>query len=80
MGADTRHSALIKDYDAVGIFHRADALGNNQTGGALQISCEPLAKRGIGTIIQSREGIVENEDLRLAGYGAGDGEPLLLAA
>ena len=39
MRADARHSALIEDNNAVGIFHRADALGNNQAGGALQISC-----------------------------------------
>ena len=72
--------ALVEHDDAVGVADGADALGDDQLGHAGAGLFQRVAQRAVGLVVQRGEGIVEDEDLRPAADGAGDGQPLLLPA
>ena len=80
MRADARNRALVEDDDAVGIADRADALGNDELRRLAAGLAQALAQNAVGAEVQRREGIVKNQNFRLATDRAGDREPLLLAA
>ena len=78
MGTATHDFALVEDDDLVSIHNGSHALSHNQDGGLLGHFLEPLAQLGVSLIVQGREGIVEDIDIRALNYGTGNRQALLL--
>ena len=72
--------AVLDHQDQIRVTQGADSLGHQHGGGVAVIVSQGLAQIGIGLIVQSRGGIVQNENFRIGCQGSGDEEPLLLAA
>ena len=79
MGADTGDPSLIQNDDLLCMENRADTLGHNDRGRVRSLLFSGLSKGRISLIVQSREAVIKNVNLRLSGDGAGNGETLLLA-
>ena len=73
-------AALLHDDDAVGAQHRGEAMGDHQGGAAGGKVLERLLHRALGFRVERRGRLVEQQDRRVAQDGAGDREPLALAA
>ena len=56
----------------VGVEDRADSLCHDDSGGIGVLSSQGLAQQGIRLIIQRAGGIIQNQNLRVAGQRAGD--------
>lgn len=80
VGAEAVDLAVVQHEDAVGILHRGNALCNDDLGGAGDLLTERLPDLCVGGGIHGTGGVVEDEDLRLAQQGTGDGQTLFLAA
>ena len=80
VGAEAVDLAVVQHEDAVGILHRGNALCNDDLGGAGDLLTERLPDLCVGGGIHGTGGVVEDEDLRLAQQGAGDGQTLFLTA
>src|SRR4029077_11022507 len=80
VGADVLHLAVGEDHDAVGHAHAGEAVRDENRGLAVRELLEALEDLVLGAGVQRGGGLVENEDLRVAHVGAGDGDLLPFAA
>ena len=78
MGADSNHPSFVQNNNFIGIPDSTNALCHDHPGGILQLIGESPAELGIGAVVQSGKGIIKDQDLRLPGERAGNGEPLFL--
>ena len=72
--------AIVHNNDQVGVLHRADALGNDELGGVREEGRKGFLDGSIRFGINSRSGIVQDQNLWLFQQSAGDAKPLLLTA
>ena len=80
MRALSRDVVVVEDDYLVGVADGADALGDDDDGGVLQVLGEGAAYLGLGGGVDRGGGVVEYEYRGVPEHGAGDAEPLLLAA
>ena len=80
MRALGRDVVVVEDDYLVGVADGADALGDDDDGGVLQVLGEGAAYLGLGGGVDRGGGVVEYEYRGVPEHGAGDAEPLLLAA
>ena len=80
MGPQALGNAVLQHQDLITVHDGADALGNDDGGGAREGLGQALAEGGIGLIIQGAGGVVQDQKFRSAGQGPGNEDPLLLAA
>ncbi len=60
--------------------HGGDALRHNNDRGVVGFSLQRTAQRHVGLVVQRREAVVKQIDLRVLGNGAGNRKALLLPA
>ena len=72
-------AAPLQHEDAVGHARRAEAVADQQGGAAPEQPGELPVELGLGHGVEGRGRFVEDEQLRVAGEGAGDGDPLPLS-
>ena len=72
--------AVVQHQDLIGVEDGGNALCHDDHGGVVGLFLQRTAQGDIRLVVKGRETVVEQIDLRLLGNGAGDGEPLLLAA
>lgn len=60
--------------------HSGDALRHNNDRGVVGFSLQRTAQRHVGLVVQRREAVVKQIDLRVLGNGAGNRKALLLPA
>ena len=79
-GTDIVDLAVVEDDDAVGILDGGDFLGDDDLGHmrklGFQVFLEPVFRHAV----ESGEGVVEDENLRIAENGSGDTDSLSLSA
>ena len=63
---------VVEHQDPVGVFDGADPLGNEEHRHPLRPG-DGTAESGVGRIVQRTGGIIQNQDLRAADKGPGDG-------
>ena len=80
MGAQSGDVVVLQDDNLVGVLDRADALGDDDDGGILQILVEGFADIGLGGRVHGGGGVVQNEHRRFAEHGPRNAQPLLLPA
>ncbi len=80
MGALADDAALIQHQDLVRVQHGGDALRHNNDCGVVSFSFQRTAQRHVGLVVQRREAVVKQIDLRVLGNGAGNRKALLLPA
>src|SRR5713101_4292816 len=73
-------AALLEDHDVAGILDGRDAVRDDHGGAALHDAAETAKNFLFGIGVHAGEGIVEDEDARITGHGAGDGGALALAS
>lgn len=73
-------AAGYEDGDLVGVAGGGDAVGDEDGGPALHDGAKAVEDALFGVGVDAGEGVVEDEDARVADDGAGDGGALLLAA
>ena len=73
-------AALVEDEDLVGKADGRCALRDQKRGGAPRQLTQRVAQRGIGGKVERGGAVIQNQNFRFPGQGAGDGEPLALAA
>ena len=76
-------AAQVHNPDAVGnVFHRPQVVGDKQVGdpGILLDFLQQVDDLGLDGDVQSRDGLVADDEFRIQGQGAGDADPLALAA
>ena len=73
-------AALVEDEDLVGKADGRCALRDQKRGGAPRQLTQRMAQRGVGSEVERGGAVVQDQNFRLSGQGAGDGEPLALAA
>lgn len=78
MRANTNGLAAFQDNDLVRISDGADALCNDHTGSTLQIFGQCSTEGCIRAVVQSREGIVEDQNFGVSCKSTSNGKPLLL--
>ena len=80
VGSDLGDAALLEDDDQVGLFHAADAVGDDEGGAAVHDEVHAAADQVFGFGIDAGGGVIEDEDARVGEDGPGDGQALLLPA
>ena len=80
MGALADDAPLIQHQDLVRVQHGGDALRHNNDRGVVGFSLQRTAQRHVGLVVQRREAVVKQIDLRVLGNGAGNRKALLLPA
>ena len=80
VGADLGDGSAIKHEDAVGMANRAQAVGDDKRGAAVEQSGQALLDQPFALGVEVTGGLVEDEDARVGQDGPGDGQPLALAA
>src|ERR1700730_11214867 len=73
-------AAVAQDDDLVGVAHGGGAVRNQNGGAALHDATQAGEDALFGLRVDAGEGIVEDEDARVADDGASDGGALLLSA
>ncbi len=72
--------AAVEHRDLVGVAHRREAVSDHDRRAALGQPLERLADGALGLHVERARGLVEHEHRRVAQDGAGDRDPLALAA
>ncbi len=72
--------ALFYDEDLVGSADGGETVGYDEGGAALHEEVEAVLDHGFGLGVEGAGGLVEDEDAGVGEDGAGDGDPLALAA
>ena len=80
MSALAHQPAVVQHQDLIGVEDGGNALCHDDHGGVVGLLLQRTAQGDIRLVVKGGEAVVEQIDLRLLGNGAGDGEPLLLAA
>ena len=80
MLADADHFAMVENDDLVGVHDGADALGDDDAGRVGKFFGDAATDRFVGLVVEGREGVIKDEDLRFGSDGPGDAKALLLAA
>ena len=80
MAAGLGDAAAIDDVDEVGIDDGREAVGDDHGGAAAHQRLERRLHLALGFGVERRGRLVEQQDRRVLQHGAGDGEPLALAA
>src|SRR5438067_10472145 len=80
VGADGLDAAGVHQDDAVGELEGAEAVGDEEGGPAAGKLFDGLADQGFVLDIDGAGGLVEYQERRVAEHGAGQGDPLPLAA
>ena len=78
MGALADDAPLIQHQDLVRVQHGGDALRHNNDRGVVGFSLQRTAQRHVGLVVQRREAVIKQIDLRVLGNGAGNRKALLL--
>ena len=78
--AHLRDAAVLDDDHQVGLFHRADAMGDDERGAALKHEAHAAANQVLGFGIDGGGRIVEHQHARVGHDRPGDGQALPLAA
>ena len=74
------HAALVEDDDFVGVADRAQAVGDDERGAAVDEAVDGFLHELFGDDVEAAGGFVEDDHFGIADEGAGDGEALALAA
>jgi len=74
------HPAVLEHQDAVGLFHRRQAVGDDERGAPGQKPAERLMQTPFGVAVERRGGLVEDDDLGVGDDHARDRQALPLAA
>ena len=80
VGAELDDASADEDGDAVGIADRGDAVGDEDGGAAFHAAAQLFEDALLGVGIDAGQGVVEDEDARVADQGAGKGGALLLTS
>ena len=80
MGASTNNFTLIQDDDLIRIHDGPDPLGHNQDRSILRDGFEAAAQNGIRLIVQGRERVIKDIDIRFFHDGPSNRQALLLPA
>ena len=80
VGADGLDPAGVHQDDPVGELERAEAVGDQEGGAVAGELLDRLADQGLVLDVDGAGGLVEDQDGRVAEHGAGQGDPLPLAA
>ena len=80
MLADTDHLTVIQYDDLIRVHNGADALSDDDSCGIGELLRDTASDCFIGSVVESREGVVEDQDLRLGSDRSRDTESLLLTA
>ncbi len=72
--------AVVQHDDLVGVLQAGGTLADDEDGQAPGQSGQRLAQGRVGGVVQCAGAVVQDEDVRLAHQGAGNGQALLLAA
>lgn len=80
VGADLGDAALVHDHNAVGVFDGGQAMGNHQRGAVLHQPVQCRLHRAFGLGVERAGSLIQNQDGGVFQQGAGDGQPLALAA
>ena len=80
MSAPLPNGVLIQNQDFVTGHHRGDAVGHDDGGAVGPQLAQPGQNLGFGDRIHRRQGVVQDQDHRMADQRPGDGDALLLAA
>src|SRR5688500_7471005 len=78
VGAQLAHLALVQHQDAVGAMDGGQAVGDDDRGAAGEQPLERRLDELLGLGVDRGGGLVEDQDARVEGQGAGEGEELLL--
>src|SRR5208283_2522729 len=73
VGADLGDGSAIEHEDAVGMANRAQAVGDDKRGAAMEQSGQALLDQALALGIEITGGLVEYEDARIGEHGPGDG-------
>ena len=80
MLADTDHLTVIQYDDLVSVHNGTDALCDDDASGIGELLCDTASDSLVGLIVERRERVVEDQDLRLGRDRSRDTESLLLTA
>lgn len=80
VGADAIDAALIQHHDPVGVFHRAQPLGDDERGGAGQSRAQGVPDLPVRLRIHGGRAVVQDQDLRPFQQSPGNAQALFLAA
>ena len=80
MGAETALPPVVQHKDAVRVFDGGRPLRDHHDRHIFRLRPQRAAQRRIGGVVQSRGGIIQNQDIRLLRQCPRDGQALLLAA
>ena len=80
MGTFFHDAPLVQHYDAIGVAHRAQTVGDDEHGAALADVRHVALNDGLAFVVESAGGFVQNQDARVGKQGACDGDALALAS
>ena len=72
--------AVAQDDNAVGVFDRAETVGDRDDGEAIAEAIKRLLNEPLALVVEGGGGFIEDKDRRVAQDGACDGDPLALTA
>ncbi len=78
VGAGLAQPPVVQHEDAVGVLHGGEAVGDDDRGAARQEPGEGVPDQELGFGVDAGGRLVQDQDLRIVGEGAGEGEQLLL--
>jgi hypothetical protein len=67
MAAAAADTAVVENQDLIAVFDRLNALGDDDHGRIGIFLLQGFAQSGVGLVVQSAAGIIEQKEFRLAG-------------
>ena len=80
MAAYAHGPSVVQDHDLIRVLYGADTLGHDKLCGFVEFILQSLSQSGVCLIVQGRERVVKNQDLRFPRQSPGNGYSLLLTA
>ena len=80
VGALLNDAPAVDDDNMMCEAHRAETVGNDKRGASGSRAPKRVDNRALRRSIQTAGGLIENQNARVAQYGAGNGDALLLPA